>query len=231
MRNPLAPVTRLVRTWAGTLWGWWLALIRPIQRVWLAGYRPVRRVVAAIVRPIRRMISTLWRWWLVVWGYVRRGLVRTGKIIRVPMEWLWRGLLVFAATTMVAGGVLQTLGQGTTSEITGNGIGLFGQISTSDTVVTIGFFIGIMAVPTWVLLQVIDNLTARLDRPKPPASNPAPPDNAAPPGNSPPDAPPSDTTTVRPEEFTDEDQRNRPDEELPADHGRLSGEPASATGR
>ena len=221
------------------VWGWWLAVFHPVQRAWLAVYRPVRRVVAAILRPIRWVVSTLWRWWLVVWGYVRRGLVRTGKIIRVPMEWLWRGLLVFAAATMVAGGVLQTLGQGTTSEITGNGIGLFGQISTSDTVVTIGFFIGIMAVPTWVLLQVIDNLTARLDRPNPPASDPAPTDSAPPdpappdkalPDAALPDAPPSETT-VRPEEFTDEDQRNRPDEELATDHGRMFGEPASAAGR
>ena len=177
----------------------------------------MRNPVGPFIRRVRTWIST-------AWGLLRCVLIRTGKIIRVPLDWLWRGMLVFAAVTMVAGGILQTLGQGTTSEITGNGIGLFGQISSSDTVVTIGFFIGIMAVPTWVLLGVIDRFTERLSRSQDPPDetpeldSPAMPDLPA--------AGPDQT-----KELTDEDQRNRPDQELAADHGGLPGEPAPTAGR
>lgn len=92
-----------------------------------------------VMAPVSSLLSPLFAGVRRVFEFVWRVVAFVAAVLGGLLEVAWRGLLLVAGIAMPIGGVLMALG----------------NKELSDTVVTAGFAIGILAVPSWLATRVL----------------------------------------------------------------------------
>lgn len=124
----LAPIRRL-----------WIAVTAPVRRLWAKVTAPVRRLLARAVAGGRRLLAKLIAPLRPIGRAIWKVVGITAALFGGLFEVLWRALLLIAGLSMPIGGILLALGLD----------------DTSEALVTAAYFIGILAVPTWLATRVL----------------------------------------------------------------------------
>jgi hypothetical protein len=125
-------------------------LLAPPRRLLARLLAPPRRLLARLLAPPRRLVSRIVAWvrrllsrlidplrplGRAIWNVVGIGAALLGGLGEI----LWRGMLLIAGAAMPIGGILLALGQD----------------DTSATLVTLAYFVGVLAVPTWFATRLL----------------------------------------------------------------------------